>query len=59
MRSFVKIKSLQKGEITHLLMKVNRVIVANFYVANMSFNAIRENKILAEISESTEYCQGF
>ena len=35
----------------HLLMKVNHVIVANFYVANMSLNAIRENKILAKISE--------
>ena len=27
----------------HLLMKVNHVIVAIFYVANMSFNTIREN----------------
>ena len=33
----------------HLLMKVNHVIVANFYVANMSFNVIRENKILTKI----------
>ena len=37
----------------HLLMKVNHVMIANFYVANMSFNAIRENKILAKISEFT------
>ena len=37
----------------HLLMKVNHVIVANFYVANMSFNAILENKIIAKISEFT------
>ena len=37
----------------HLLMKVNHVIVANFYISNMSFNAIRENKILAKISEFT------
>ena len=37
----------------HLLMKVNHVIVAKFYVANMSFNAIRENKILAKIPEFT------
>ena len=38
----------------HLLMKVNHVIVAIFfYVANMSFNAIRENRILAKISEFT------
>ena len=38
----------------HLLMKkVNHVIVANIYVANMSFNAIREIKILAKISDFT------
>ena len=37
----------------HLLMKVNCIVVAIFYVANMSFNAIRENKILAKISEFT------
>ena len=40
----------------HLPMKVNHAIVANFYVANMSFNAIRENKILAKISKFTVYC---
>ena len=40
----------------HLLMKVNHAIVGIFYVANMSFNAIRENKILAKISEFT-VCQ--
>ena len=34
-------------------MKVNLVIIANFYVAIMSFNAIREYKILAKISEFT------
>ena len=37
-------------------MKVNHVIVANFYVAKMSFNAIRENRILAKISEFTVTC---
>ena len=37
----------------HLLMRVNHVIVAIFYVDNMSFNAIRENKILAKISQFT------
>ena len=31
------------------------VIIANFYVANMSFNAIRKNKILAKNSELTVY----
>ena len=34
-------------------MKVNYVIVANFYVANMPFNTIRENEILAKISDFT------
>ena len=34
-------------------MMVNHVIVAIFYVAKMSFKAIRENKILAKISEFT------
>ena len=43
----------------HLLMKVNHVIVANFYVANMSFNTIREHKILAKISEFTVYATLF
>ena len=28
-------------------------MLQNFYIANMSFNAIRENKILAKISEFT------
>ena len=37
----------------HLLMKVNYVIVVNFYATNMSFNTIGENKILAKISEFT------
>ena len=37
----------------HLLMKVNHVVVANFYVANMSFHAIREYEILTKISEFT------
>ena len=32
-----------------LLIYVNHALVANFNVANMSFNAIRENKILAKI----------
>ena len=35
------------------MMKVNHVIVANFYVDNMSFNAIREIKTLAKISQFT------
>ena len=37
----------------HLLMKVNHVIVAIFYVADMSFNTIRDNKILAKIPQFT------
>ena len=34
-------------------MNVNHVIVANFYFPKIYFNAIRENKILAKISEFT------
>ena len=37
--------------VVRLLMKVNHAIVANFDVANMSLNTIRENKIIAKISE--------
>ena len=36
-----------------LLIQVNQAYVAIFNVANMSFNAIREIKILAKISEFT------
>ena len=54
MRSFVKFNPREMAILfCHLLMKVNHVIVAIFYVANMSFNAIRENKILAKIFEFT------
>ena len=38
-----------------LLMQVNHALVANFSAANMSFYAIRENKILAKISGFTVY----
>ena len=31
-------------------MKVDHVIAVNFYAANMSFYAFRENKILAKFS---------
>ena len=54
MRNFVKIKSSRNGKITlSFTVEVNHVIVANFYIANMSFNTFRENKILANISEFT------
>ena len=36
-----------------LLIKVNLAQVTDFNVANMYFNAIRENKIVAKISEFT------
>ena len=36
-----------------LLIQVNHAFVAIFNVANMSFNAVRDNKILAKISEFT------
>ena len=54
MRSFVKIKSMRNGETTlSFTDKVNHAIVTIFNVANTSFNAVRENKILAKISEFT------
>ena len=60
MRSFVKEKSSRNGEITLSffikVIKVNHALVAKFNVANMSFNVIREDKILAKISEFT-VCQ--
>ena len=34
-----------------LVIYVNHALVANFNVANMSFNAIRESKILTKLSE--------
>ena len=39
--------------ICRLLMYVNHALVAIFNAANMSFNAIRENKILAKVSKFT------
>ena len=54
LRSFVKIKSSRNGEITlSFIDKVNHAIVPIFNVANMYFNAVRENRILAKISEFT------
>ena len=53
MRSFVKIKFSRNGEITLSLTDISKPCPKSqyFYTANMSFNAIRENKILAKISE--------
>ena len=57
MRSFVKIKPSQIGDITLSFTDigtfVKHALFAIFYVANVSLNAIRENKILAKISEFT------
>ena len=39
----------------HLLIWVNHALLAIFYVTNASFKAIRENKILAKISEFTVF----
>ena len=54
MRSFVKIKPSRFGDIT--LSSTDRgksCPVRDFYVANVSFNAIREHELLAKISEFT------
>ena len=55
MRSFAKIKTREmKKTLCPLLIQLNHAKVANLYLANMSFNAFRENKILEKISEFTE-----
>ena len=51
---FHESKILAKS-LCYLLMKVNHVIVMNIYVSNMSFNAVRKNKILAKMSEFTVF----
>ena len=54
LRRFVKIKPSRNGEITLSFMDVNHASIAiHFYFANMSFNVLRENKIIAKISEIT------
>ena len=54
MRSFVKIKSSRNGEINLSFTDKGKSCKSrNLNVANMSFNAIRENKILAKISGFT------
>ena len=43
---------MQKS-LSRLLIQVNHALVASFSIANMSFNAIRENKKFAKISRFT------
>ena len=50
-RSFMKIKPSRNRSVV-FLMAVNHDLVANFE-RRLSFNAIRENKIIVEISEFT------
>ena len=57
LQSFMKIKPSQNSEVT---LSFNKVGISCpscefFNVANMSFIAIRENKILAKISEFTVF----
>ena len=52
MRSFVEKKILADGEITLSFTDEDKLCHSgDFYVANMSFNAFRENKILAKICD--------
>ena len=54
MRSFVKITPSRNGEMTLSFTDIGKyALIAIFTVANMSINAIRENKILAKISKFT------
>ena len=58
MRSFLKIKPLQIDKITPSCTDIYRQIMPLsqiFNVANMSFNAICENKILLKNSKFTVY----
>ena len=56
----MKIKPSRFGDITLSFTGIGKSCpVRNFYVANVSFNAIRENKILAKISEFTIYEVGW
>ena len=55
MRNFVKIEPSRNGDITLSSTDVNHSLFTNFKVANMSFNATRENKTLAKISEFTVF----
>ena len=54
MRSFVKIKSSQRRELI-----LSFTDIGNSNVANMSFNAIRENKILQNNSKFTEVPESY
>ena len=59
MRSFVKIKPSRIGDITLSFTDIGKSCTVHvFYVANVSLNAIRENKILRKISEFTMYIAG-
>ena len=55
MPSFVKMKPSPNGKITMSFIDIGKTCLSRdfFHITNMSFNAIRENKILAKISEST------
>ena len=54
---FLEIKSSQNGEITLSFTDLCKSCPSRDYnVANMSFNAYREHKILAKISEFTLHC---
>ena len=56
MRSFVKIKSPRNGEITLSFTDIGKSCKSrDFSVANMSFNAYRENKIIAKNSGFTVF----
>ena len=56
MRSFVRIQSSRIGYITLSFIDIGES--RPFKVANMCFNAIRENKIHAKISEFTVFVVG-
>ena len=60
MRIFVEIKSSRNGEITLSISDIGKsYIITKIFNANLSFNSISKNKILAKISGSAVFSETF
>ena len=53
MQSFVKKKNSRNGKLTLSFIDIGKSCLSREFSYHISFNAIRENKILAKTSEST------
>ena len=49
-----KVKPSRNGKNTLSITGVNHALVANFNMAHMSFNAIRENRVLAKVLRTAQ-----